>query len=33
VARPFSHLTEGFSPERRERIEQQKEHLRQLYRP
>ena len=33
VARPFSHLTESFSPERRERIEQQKEHLRQLHRP
>ena len=33
VARPFSDLTEGLSPERRERVEQHKEHLRQLFRP
>ena len=33
VARPFSDLTDGLSPERRERVEQHKEHLRQLFRP
>jgi hypothetical protein len=33
VARPFSDLTEGLSPERRERVEQHKEYLRQFLRP